>query len=236
MKKLVKKAFEHLGYSITKNNVFTSSAIRLKKILENNDIDLFIDVGANKGQFLKSQASVLGNVKTIIVEPIEEYREIYSKIGYGKILAVVNKCISSKANSITLNLTENDVCSSTLIPKESSKKTYIGLDTKTIREVGTVRLDELIELYFPDCKRIFLKLDVQGTEVDALNTLDKYSDRLACIRIEASFVPLYEGQDLFEDILQHSCLSNFNIVDIDVVAANSVTGELEQIDLTMVKR
>ena len=55
MKKLVKKAFEHLGYSITKNNVFTSSAIRLKKILENNDIDLFIDVGANKGQFLKSK-------------------------------------------------------------------------------------------------------------------------------------------------------------------------------------
>jgi FkbM family methyltransferase len=233
--KIIKQLLNKYGYSVAKINVFTSSNYRLKKILQNQRIDLFIDVGANKGQFLKSQILTLGKTKTIIVEPIVEYKSFYHSIGYEKIVAIENKCISSKNDKIIFNIAQNDVCSSILLPTEYSKSVYTGLDVAEVRELETARLDQLIKLYSPQSERIFLKLDVQGTEIDALSTIGKYISQLSCIRIEASFTKIYEGQNVFGDIIQHELLKQYRIVDIDVVAANSKTGEVDQADITMIR-
>ena len=62
--------------------------------------------------------------------------------------------------------------------------------------VETRRLDDI-----PDCPAAdYLKLDVQGGELDALRGAERSLASAVVIELEAEFVPLYENQPVFGDI------------------------------------
>ncbi|MGB8166416.1 MAG: FkbM family methyltransferase [Chthoniobacteraceae bacterium] len=65
--------------------------------------------------------------------------------------------------------------------------------------IPTVRLDELPEVQGAD----FLKLDVQGAELDILNGAGQTLADLVVIHTEVEFVPLYKEQPLFAEVDQH---------------------------------
>ncbi|MEQ8508942.1 MAG: FkbM family methyltransferase [Rhodospirillaceae bacterium] len=62
--------------------------------------------------------------------------------------------------------------------------------------VQTYRLDDLIDLPEID----FLKMDVQGGELNVLNGASRVAGSAMAIHTEVEFVPLYIGQPLFADI------------------------------------
>ena len=64
--------------------------------------------------------------------------------------------------------------------------------------VRTSRLDDLPEAANAD----FLKLDVQGAEVDVMNGAEKILADVAVIHTEVEFVPMYKGQPLFAEVDQ----------------------------------
>ncbi len=62
--------------------------------------------------------------------------------------------------------------------------------------IQTRRLDDI-----PQCAEAdFLKLDVQGAELDILKGAQKLLDRVVVVNTEVEFVPLYKGQPLFADV------------------------------------
>ncbi|MBL8763548.1 MAG: FkbM family methyltransferase [Phycisphaerae bacterium] len=69
---------------------------------------------------------------------------------------------------------------------------------QTRERVRTTRLDDI-----PDIDAIdFLKLDIQGGELDALRGAARHLQRAVVIETEVEFVPLYEGQPLFAELDQ----------------------------------
>jgi len=63
-------------------------------------------------------------------------------------------------------------------------------------EIDTVRLDDVPELGDID----FLKMDVQGAELDVLRGAPRVLRDVVAVLTEVEFVPMYEGQPLFGDI------------------------------------
>ena len=64
------------------------------------------------------------------------------------------------------------------------------------QRVQTRRLDDLPEIAGID----FLKIDVQGAELDVLRGAQRHLKDTAVIQVEAELVPMYEGQPLFADV------------------------------------
>lgn len=62
--------------------------------------------------------------------------------------------------------------------------------------VQTVRLDDVTELPAAD----FLKLDIQGGELDVLENATRVLSQATVLEVEAEFVPMYKHQPLFGDI------------------------------------
>lgn len=67
------------------------------------------------------------------------------------------------------------------------------------QEVDTRRLDDIGEAEDPD----YLKLDVQGAEVDVLMGARRSLSEAVVVHTEVVFVPLYKNQALFAEIDQH---------------------------------
>jgi len=79
--------------------------------------------------------------------------------------------------------------------------------TQVVRKgtLPTRRLDDLPEAAGAD----FLKLDVQGAEVDVMNGAEKVLADVAVVHTEVEFVPMYKGQPLFAEVDQRMRKSGF---------------------------
>jgi hypothetical protein len=66
----------------------------------------------------------------------------------------------------------------------------------SVEEVETVRLDDVPEARLPD----YLKLDVQGAELDVLKAATETLKSVRVIQTEVEFVEIYRGQPLFAEV------------------------------------
>jgi FkbM family methyltransferase len=100
----------------------------------------------------------------------------------------------------TFHLTNQSMTSSLYEPQvEILKRFSMLLEQTTVVEtskVQTKRLDEIPEV--TGCH--FLKIDVQGAELDCFRGGEKLVENALVIQAEANFVPFYRGQPLFSDI------------------------------------
>jgi FkbM family methyltransferase len=101
----------------------------------------------------------------------------------------------------TFHLTVAPMCSSLYEPDTPLLSLFQQLPelvrTAETGKVKTQRLDDLSEVVGTD----YLKLDVQGAELDVINGAEKLLRESVCVvKTEVEFVPLYKGQPLFADV------------------------------------
>jgi FkbM family methyltransferase len=94
------------------------------------------------------------------------------------------------------------MCTSLYRPNQALLDCFTHLDDarlKAVSSVSTVSLDRFAAEH--ELGRIdFVKMDVQGAELDILAGGAKALQDVACIVSEVEFVPLYENQPLFGDV------------------------------------
>lgn len=104
-----------------------------------------------------------------------------------------------------LYITQHPMCSSLYKPNEELIKLYNNFEVAYLKdetEIDTITLD-----YFIDRHEIgnidFIKVDVQGAELDIFQGAAKALKDVLKIVCEVEFVPHYENQPLFGDICNH---------------------------------
>ena len=105
----------------------------------------------------------------------------------------------------TLYETADPLCTSLYVPDPRYCESFNNLDgqrLKSVTEVRTSSLDSFVReesLGAPD----FLKMDIQGAELEVLEGGPKALTSLLAIVAEASFVPMYRDQPLYGDLDAH---------------------------------
>ncbi len=118
----------------------------------------------------------------------------------------------------------NDDATSSLFPLNRALTQHFNhLNTlRTVREeeVETRRMDEVVVSGPVD----FLKLDIQGAELMALEGAGAVLGRTALIHCEVEFSPIYLGQPLFQDVAAHLRMRGFSFIDLTSEARYSYQG------------
>ena len=151
--------------------------------------------------------------RVIGFEPLDERREDRRTAEADRQLEMLPYFVGD-GSVRTFYVNSYDATSSLFPLNETLTRQFVELrDLRTVRteEARTHRLDDIL----PDLRRIdFLKLDIQGFELLALQHAKKALARTLVVHCEVSFAEIYTGQCYFSEIEVLIRKQGFDLVDL----------------------
>ncbi len=202
--KLEKIFFSFCSFKLIRALGFFGVAIAVehKKILSRKHKTI-IDIGANKGQFSLAGRFFCPDAKIFAFEPlpnaVRKFQNIFFKDEKVRIFPVA---IGPRKEVKKINVSERDDSSSLLEISENQIRIFPG--TKRVCSIE-VLVAPLINYIDPsDIERpSLLKIDVQGYEHEVILGISPLLfEKLDLIYCECSFLELYHGQKLADDMVQ----------------------------------
>ena len=190
---------------------------KLAEIIIKNKINCkftILEIGAlqienSKPQFYK----LLEYFPTSEVIGFEIEKELCDQLNYeaSKGIKYYPHALGEKNEKRKLYITEHPMCTSLYKPIEALPKLYQNLQFMNLKketEIETITLDSFTEQY--SIKDVdFIKIDVQGAELDIFKGGKKLLNNVLKIVCEVEFIPLYEDQPLFADVSNFLNQNNF---------------------------
>jgi FkbM family methyltransferase len=132
-------------------------------------------------------------------------------------LQYIPVALGSKQETQKLHIYRRRGCTSLLSADTSIAASYSRgeyyIEDATL-EVKTISIDEAAEAYdFTDAA--YIKIDIQGAELEVFKAAPALLDRLMAVRTEISFVPIYKNQPLMSDVTSY--LRSFGFVPMRFV-------------------
>ena len=192
-KYLISPAFEH--------------KIILKKI---GSISTFVDIGANRGQFSLLANFFFPKSKIFMFEPLKSEFNILSDIfKKNNNIKIFNLAVGNSINWRYIYETKDNDSSSILKPSKLQLRYFPRTFIVKTYKVKMVRL----KYFLKNLKKpIFLKIDVQGYELEVLKGTSL--NEIKYIYLEASNIQLYKKQPLMNDIIRYLSSKNFRLIKI----------------------
>ncbi len=213
---------------MTTNRIYEKLKVsRLKRILEHYEIDIVIDVGANRGQFGTELRQINYTGKIISFEPILSAYNKISQIAKADSNWEVHRIALGEQNE-TKNINVSEWSEFTSFLKSNTwcenqfGQNSIGNHSE---EVTVRRLDEIFEEnnINPKTSRIFLKIDTQGYDLNVFKGLGKLSEHIIGLQTELSSIPIYENMPHMTECISFYEKSGFKMAGIFPLAHEEST-------------
>jgi FkbM family methyltransferase len=230
-RRLIHAFLRSRGFDIVRLDAIRSSELRRLSVIEDRHADVVLDVGANDGPYAKSLRSVGYRGRIISFEP---QSEAYARLAVSSATDPLWDCrrvaVGARDGSAELNVAGNSSSSSILEMRgqhltSAPRSRYVGTET-----VDLARLDTLRDQILTPEDRIFLKLDVQGYELEVLLGATHVLRQVVAVEIELSLTPLYDGAPLFDEVIRRLEAEGFVPLWLDPVFVDPVEGRLLQVD------
>ena len=178
-----------------------AAGVEHERVLSGLDCRIVVDIGANRGQFALVARQCQRQARVISFEPLPAPAAKFRAVFAGDDRVTVHEvAIGPVPGNATIHVSRRDD-SSSLLPITS---TQIALFPGTEEAAATmVRVAPLREFLSAEDIQppAFLKLDVQGYELEALRGCEDMLSQFAYVYAECSFVELYGGQALADEVV-----------------------------------
>ena len=164
--------------------------IQLSRFMDVDHQILLLDVGANTGYWAQAFVDVFRRTNMFAFEPdrraAELYKQRFSESNDSKLF---DYALSDRSGAASLQLAKTTTFSSLEGYVEDRGGGIVGSI-----EVAIKRLDD-IEIDFSGVDKVFLKIDVQGHELEVINGAQDTLKYVDIILLELSFAPEYVGKN-----------------------------------------
>ena len=236
IKQIINNILNRFGFQIIKSP-FSKRQINSGhfKWLQNFGINTIIDVGANEGQFIQKITRILPHIQIYAFEPLKEsFTRLKEIVKNSKKIIVYNFALGDEEKETVINLNEYSPSSSLLELTDLHKDAFPITKNVEQEKIFVKVLDEIandLELK----KKVMMKLDVQGFELNVLRGSENTLKNVDIILIETSFYELYKNQPLFKDIFDFLSDRGFNYFGSFEQLYDERDGKILQADSIFIK-
>lgn len=213
LEKIIRDSANRLGLDIHRYRPATIQAGRLVSMLAAHRVDVLFDVGANIGQFAEAlrKSGFKGRIVSFEPLPAEHAMLVRKSRADSQWDIAPRAAIGASDGEVELNVSGNSFSSSVLEMLEVH--TQASPDSRYVSKqiVPLSRLDTVAARYLAPGSVPFVKIDTQGFEDRVLDGAGELLGRAQGVQVELSFVPLYDGQKLFHELVRRLTESGFSI-------------------------
>jgi FkbM family methyltransferase len=204
-------------------------------MLAYHGVDLLLDVGANIGQFAQSIREAGYQGKIVSFEPLAEaHSRLLQASRLDPVWEIAPKvAIGANEGEVEMKVSNNSFSSSvlTVLPdhiRAAPESACIGVENVRLSMLDTASRD-----YLEIAQAPFVKIDTQGYEDRVLDGATEVLEKVVGLHLELSFVPLYEGQPLFDKVIDRLYEAGFHVWGIWQGIHDPVSGRMLQVDATL---
>jgi FkbM family methyltransferase len=228
---LLRPAFRRLGYDVVRFDTWSDPSSRRAALVNEHGVDLVLDVGANDGPFARQVREAGYRGRIVSFEPqAAAYAALRSAAAADPLWECRNVAVGVDEGEVVLNIAANSSSSSLfemspLHVASAPESAYVGRE-----QVNIQRLDSLAgELGLAEAT-VYLKVDVQGGELDVLRGAGATLERTVLVEAELSLVSLYKGAPRFDEIIDYLAERGFGVLSLEPVFVDPADRRLLQVD------
>ena len=177
------------------------AGVEHERVLSGLDCRTVVDIGANRGQFALVARRGLPQARILSFEPLPAAAATFRAVFAGDDRVTLHEvAIGPAPGNATIHISRRDD-SSSLLPITSAQVALFPGTAEVATDI--VRVAPLRE-FIPAAKieaPALLKVDVQGYELQAVRGCEDLLNRFAYVYAECSFVELYAGQSLADEVI-----------------------------------
>ena len=167
-----------------------------------------VDVGASRGQFALFAMNRYPEARIICVEPQPGPADDLAAT-VGDRVELIRSAVGAEPGTAEMNVSGRDDSSSLLAIGTRQENEFPGTAMDHKIEVPVTTLDEALPEKL--ARPVLLKIDVQGFELPALSGATALLAQVDTALIECSFVELYEGQALADEVISLMVSAGFRL-------------------------
>ena len=203
-RRLLKRLIRSSGFELQRVTPKTNPACQLLAGLQHFGIDTVLDIGANTGQFGAELREAGYRGRLVSFEPLSRAWEALNARARRDVDWSVHErgAIGDFDGEIEINVAANSVSSSVLPILEAHTGAAPGSAYVASEKVPMRCLDSVAGQYLVPGSRYLIKIDTQGFESQVLDGGSSTLAGAQGLLCELSLLPLYEGQQLWLDMIR----------------------------------
>lgn len=232
MKEFIRHTLRRFGYDLHRFLPTSSPDALLAQVLRTFDVDLVLDIGANKGQYGQLLREIGYHGRIVSFEPLADAHAALTAISAADAnwTAAPRSAIGDSEGTIEINIAGNSASSSVLDMLDSHREAaphsaYVGKQA-----VSIARIDTAAAAHLGAEPNLYVKIDTQGYEAQVLAGGTRTIAAASAVQIEMSLTPLYAGQPDFDAMLALMAGHGLTLWALWPGFADPATGRILQID------
>lgn len=226
-----KRLIRRMGFDVSRYQPRTHVLAKKSDLRRQLGIDLVLDVGANIGQFASELRHDGYEGRIVSFEPLSEaFATLSARSRRDSRWDAYNFALGSVEGSQTIFISEANWSSSLLPTSPVIVDAHPNAKSVSSETIQVRRLDSVLpELEAENCS-IWLKIDTQGFELQVLQGAVETLKRTSMLQLEMSFVALYEGQPLFDELYKWVQEHGFRLGSLEGISWHPQNGDLLWLD------
>jgi FkbM family methyltransferase len=219
------------GFDVQRYTPARSIDARRARILERLGVTLLLDVGSHSGQYARLIRAAGYRGKIVSFEPLSgPFSELLNSARVDPLWECHRVALGNEEGQRELHVSRTSASSSFLRMGDEHLRAAPGSAYLGTENVAVTRLDTIARDVVSPNATTFLKIDVQGYEMEVLLGATRLLPSVVGIEVELSVVPLYENQPLFREVIDCLDTFGFTFVGVDPGLTDPTTGHMLQMD------
>jgi FkbM family methyltransferase len=235
VERVLRTVLRHVGYDVVRYTPLNIVGLRRQGILEDARINVVLDVGANVGLYGRRIRELGYSGRIVSFEPVANaYAQLAAAAAPDRYWDARNVALGPADGSGSMTVAADSRYSS-LLPM-AGQYVHDAVAAVGSEDVQIHRLDSLARDIVHAGDRVFLKLDVQGFELEVLHGAQETLGQISAIEVELSTRTVYVGQSLLHEVVAYLGEQDFEIVSLEPLSFDRGTGYLRQVDALLIRR